>query len=221
MKQARYDLQIVKKPATDSRDRLIDAADLPALRRYQAVTRAMRVRGITEAEAVAQYDRPRGVCETCGAACLPTRRTCDECKLAQAREDARLYRERQLDLRDKLCEYQRCGKPFRGGHHRRMCDEHTFGKGKPRLKLTPTKREASAAPSKARPKPSRASRPVITPKALPSTWNRPLPDSKRKPPPAEPAAIIVPPGVRKFVAPPLPGLRDLFGVSGTVKTAAD
>ena len=204
----RYDLKIAIRPKMDGRGRILDTDDLPALRLYQSVVNAMRRNpGMTEEQAIALYNRPRGICSDCGELCKERARRCDGCYARQAREHTRATRERQRT--EKTCAFPDCTVRFVGSIGRQYCDDHTYSHGRSRAKSV-------NGPKKA-PEPKRRIERI----ALPATWERPLPEAKRKLLPPEPAAIVAPPGIRTVYGPPLPGLRDLFGISGPVKTAAD
>lgn len=191
----------LKLPPRDRRGKCLDPADLPALRRYQGVADLMRHHpGMTEAEAIARYDRPRGICADCGAGCGPLARRCGACYAEMALEAQKRVRAAGGHKKRKLCAYPGCDRQFSGGPTRKNCDEHSYRPGKPRV------------PSGKPRKPRRSQRPALPPKG----W-----DTAAQPVKATPNAVKAAPVVPVTRCPGPPGLRDLFGVSGTVRTAAD
>jgi len=123
MNTTKYNLQLIKKPPCDHRTGKCADEDRPALRRYQGVTNYMRTRGCTEAEAIALYDRPRGICK-CGAEAPGKGRECHECMLTRQRAKQAQYRAEKRFMKPKQCQYPGCEVVFLGWRRRKFCDLH-------------------------------------------------------------------------------------------------
>ena len=174
MSRAKYNLKIALKPKTDQRTGKCAPEDLPALRRYQAVViRLGKNPGMTEEEAIALYDVPRGVCSKCGKEAEGRARRCKECIAISDREKTTKYRVEKRYHRDKPCEYKGCVKIFKGHPRRKFCADHTWGARGTTIAPKMPKEKAVKLPKVKPPKP-----------ALLATWeNKPKPVKTEGPAP--------------------------------------
>lgn len=88
-------------------------------KRRQEAIRYLILKGRTEEEAIAFYDRPRGVCE-CGAKCPKNGRQCEGCRRKYNTE----WHQKNPRLVEKQCPV--CLKAFTGKPNRVNCDEHRY-----------------------------------------------------------------------------------------------
>lgn len=196
----RFKTEIVVKPKTTKSSTLVNPEELPALRRYQAVTRLMR-KGWTEEAAIGFYDRPRGTCnklvngKMCGNTCNGRSRICDDCKTAQHTAAARVRRAGGEHFIDKVC--RRCAKTFHGHPCRIYCLTCKEETGDIRIRWEEPKRKPRRKPqTKPKPKPR-----VLPRKDFPPTWERPLAATRIEQP--KPAPVVVPKGMKVTVLDPI------------------
>lgn len=188
-------MRTVKLPPRDTNHQLKDPADLPLLRRYQAVTRMMR-RGATEEEAIQRYDQPRGVCNRvnegvpCGAAAPGDGRVCAKCRAAEQALRQKDYRAGFRHWVDQTC--KACSVVYHGHRDSGYCPEHKPGKKGKRVARKVGRPKKVAV--------KRVARPVVRPSALPPSWTT-VPTQKL--PANEPTEwrIVVPKDVEVKVLP--------------------
>lgn len=192
----RYDLKIARKPKTDAADKIVNPDDRPALRLYQSVTHAMRRNpGLTEEQAIALYNRPRGICGDCGELCKERARRCANCCAEQSREKEQIRRDAgKTKKADKPCAFPGCGAKFTGGPTRKHCDDHSYHRGRKRAKSVNGPKKAAEPKRK------------IERITLPSSWEKPLPPVKLAPAP-KPQPVDIR-GHKVTYLPPLPGRWD-------------
>lgn len=172
-------LKLTKIPPRDSKHQLKDPADLPALRRYQGILRMVRG-GRSEEEAIAHYDRPRGICARngCGKACPGQGRTCAECRLQDQKIAQREYRANNKHHVERTC--TKCEAKYVGHRTSDYCPACAPGKNGPRKKRGGAVKAKAIRQDKV---------------ALPVTWE------KAKPAVVEPPLVVVVPStvrVRRF-----------------------
>ncbi len=187
----------------------INPADQPALTRYIAIMRHIR-KGKTYEEALAYYDRPRGVC-ACGApARAKSGRICNDCyNVMQCRrvKDSRAGDRREAKQREVV----RISRPC------------ACGCGVP--VLAPAQRTKECAARFKAEEDRRRQRERYREK-VGTVRERPHAEPREAPKPLQAEIIITPEGVtvRRIEPPPLisRGLRNLFGdESGQTWSAAD
>ena len=218
-------LQFVTRPPAGRNNIPLDPADWPAMRRWTQIYKRVAYQGVPEEEAIADYDQPRGVCQektpqglTCGiTAWKPTARVCLGCKKRIAAARCQKYRE-TIGLREKTCEYPGCNVIFQTAQKRTIyCETHKYGTGLVRAERP--KREPNA-PKDTQPRPK-----VLAKSKKPAAKKVVVPAKFREEPPKKAAATVepysptwekpkpveIPPGYNVTKAPPISGLRDLFG----------
>jgi len=158
---------------------------ITTLNRTRAIQRLQKLKGRTAEEAAAIYDRPFGVCSTCGAPALtPKARTCNACRLVRAKVAQRAIRGSRLaTVVETAC--ASCGVKFAGSWKRKFCDSHSHGHnaGKAYAKRP-------AAP----PRPPKA-------KPLPVAWHHPAICQPKDVVDERPVPVVVPDGFKVTMCP--------------------
>lgn len=216
-------LKFVTRPPAGKNGIPLDPADWPAMRRWKAIYKRVAYKGVPEEVAIAEYDRPLGVCaekrpngSICGiTAWKKTARLCADCKRRRQNERCRNYKGA---LRTKTCQFPGCEKQFQTYTDRTVyCPDHKYGKGVSRKRVPSAKKAEPRQPAL-----RQLVKPKIKPKKLkplPATWE----EKKMKQelfvhaPTEKPKPVDVS-GHTVTYCQPIPGLRDLFG-SG--RSAAD
>lgn len=180
-----WNLKFVKKPPTDHRTNKCAPEDLQALRRYQGVTGLMRKHGITEEEAMARYDKPRGVCHVCGVEAPGRRRICDEHKRLAHLAALEKRKAEGRHLKKKTCKFDGCAVEFMGSTRREYCKDH--GRSTRPMKYNTKASKAFA---------SKSAKVVVDRKKLPKDWDKQSADHLKFAPPPKVEPVIAPPGIQ-------------------------
>lgn len=177
-----WNLKFVKKPPTDHRTNRPAPEDLQALRRYQGITGLMRKYGITEEEAMARYDKPRGVCHVCGGFAPGRRRICEEHKRLAHLAALEKRKAEGRHLKKKVCIFDGCTSEFFGSTRKVYCKDHGRS-NRPKKYNTKAAKVIVEKPAK-----------VAAKKKVLEAWGSPSPEPLKFAPPPKVEPVVVPPG---------------------------